>query len=462
MENRPRNCFLRPVPFVCKPAQGKIQTMRIMPAKRILGQLRLPGDKSISHRAAIIAALATGASRLRHFSTSQDCAATLSCLRQLGVVIEQDGPDVRVESPGVLRPPSRTLDCGNSGSTMRLLAGVLAGQTFSATLTGDESLRSRPMRRVIEPLELMGADVLSENGRPPLRLNGSGSLTPISYELPVASAQVKSCILLAGLNAGGRTEIFEKPPTRDHTERMLQWFGAPLEMTRSADQSATRLAIEGPVHLAAARDVSVPGDISSAAFFIAAAALLPESNLVIEDVGLNPTRTQFLRVLTSMGTEVETENIRDQCNEPVGTVKVRAVPSGAVKNKGRHVIRGSMIPALIDELPLLAVAGTQSDGGLEIRDATELRVKETDRISATVANLRAMGAEVQEYDDGVFVNGPVQLRGATIDSRGDHRIAMAFTVAALIAEGETEITDAGCVAVSCPAFFELLESVVER
>lgn len=436
--------------------------MRIMPAKRVLGQLRMPGDKSISHRAAIIAALATGASTLRHFSTSEDCTATLSCLRLLGVTIEQEGNDVSVNSFGVLRAPSATLNCGNSGSTMRMLAGVLAGQSFSATLTGDESLRSRPMRRIIEPLQLMGAEIKSENGRPPLSINGSRSLTPISYVLPVASAQVKSCILLAGLEASGRTEILEKTPTRDHTERMVQWFGAPLEMTRSMDSSATRLAIEGPVQMAA-RDVSVPGDISSAAFFIAAAALLPESNLVIEDVGVNPTRTQFLHVLSSLGAEIETENVRDESNEPVGTIKVRAVSFGAAtKNKERPVIRGSMIPALIDELPLLSIVGTQIEGGIEIRDAAELRVKETDRIAATVANLRAMGAEVEEYEDGLAVRGPKRLRGAMLDSYGDHRIAMAFAVAALMAEGESEIRATDCVAVSFPDFFERLESIVQR
>ncbi|MEO8436105.1 MAG: 3-phosphoshikimate 1-carboxyvinyltransferase [Pyrinomonadaceae bacterium] len=436
--------------------------MRIKPAQRVLGRLKIPGDKSISHRAAIIAGVSAGASRLRNFSTSQDCAATLSCLRQLGVVIEHDGSDVRLESAGVLSAPSATLDCGNSGSAMRMLAGVLAGQPFSATLMGDESLQSRPMRRIIEPLELMGAVVLSEKDRPPLRITGSASLRPISYRLPVASAQVKSCILLAGLNAGGRTEILEKTPTRDHTERMLQWFGALLEITRSADPSATRIAIDGPVHLGA-RDVSVPGDISSAAFFIAAAALLPESNLMIEDVGLNPTRTQFLRVLSSMGAEIETENIRDECNEPVGTVKVRAVSSGFMaKIKERCVISGAMIPALIDELPLLAVVGTQIEGGIEIREAAELRVKETDRIAATVANLRAMGADVEEHEDGLAVKGPARLRGAMLDSYGDHRIAMAFAVAALMAEGESEIREPECVAVSFPDFFERLESIVQR
>ena len=422
----------------------------------------MPGDKSISHRAAMIAALAKGTSQLRNFSGSEDCAATLSCVRQLGVQISDDDQDVLIRSNGVLSAPSQPLDCGNSGTTMRLLAGVLAGQTFAATLTGDESLRSRPMRRILEPLEMMGARVESERGSPPLRIKGARPLAPISYELPVASAQVKSCLLFAALNADGRTAIVEKTPTRDHTERMLQWFGAHLEINPASESSSTNIAMEGPVRFSA-RDVSIPGDISSAAFFIAAALLLPGSKLVIEDVGLNPTRTQFLSVLSSWGANIEMENIRDECSEPVGTIHVGGGLNRSLrKGEVRQCLRGSMIPALIDELPLLAVMGTQIDGGIEIRDAAELRIKETDRISATIANLRAMGADVEEYHDGLRVNGPVRLHGATIDPRGDHRIAMAFAVAALVAEGESEIQQADCVRVSFPQFFELLESVTER
>jgi 3-phosphoshikimate 1-carboxyvinyltransferase len=434
----------------------------IKPAKLIQGQLQLPGDKSISHRAAMIAALAQGTSCLRDFSTSEDCATTLSCLRQLGVRVSHDGQVVVITSAGTLKAPAEPLDCGNSGSTMRLLAGMLAGQTFTATLTGDESLRARPMGRIMEPLKMMGARVESQAAHAPIIITGHSPLTPLSYELPVASAQVKSCILLAALNAEGRTEVLEKTPTRDHTERMLQWFGVPLQITRASESSAAGIAIEGPAQFGA-RDVSMPGDISSAAFFIAAAALVPQSNLVIENVGLNPTRSQFLSVLRLFGADIETENIRDQCNEPVGTVRVRggmSPPSDRGPNSKAPYLCGSMIPALIDELPLLAVVGTQIEGGIEIHDAAELRVKETDRIAATVANLRAMGAEVEEYDDGFRVKGPIRLHGATVDSRGDHRIAMAFAVAALIAEGETEIRDADCVAVSFPEFFDLLESVV--
>ena len=436
--------------------------MIIKPAKLIQGQLQLPGDKSISHRAAMIASLAQGTSCLRDFSTSEDCAATLSCLRQLGVRVSHDGQVIVITGTGTLKAPSEPLDCGNSGSTMRLLAGILAGQTFSATLTGDESLRARPMGRIIEPLKMMGARVESQAAHAPFIVTGR-SLAALRYELPIASAQVKSCILLAALNAEGRTEVVEQTPTRDHTERMLQWFGVPLQITEAADSSGANIALEGPAQFGA-RDVSIPGDISSAAFFIAAAALLSRSNLVIENVGLNPTRSQFLSVLRSLGADIETENIRDQCNEPVGTVRVRggmtlATNSGVTDSKP-HYLRGSMIPALIDELPLLAVLGTQIEGGIEIRDAAELRVKETDRIAATVANLRAMGAEVEEYDDGFKVKGPIQLRGTTVDSRGDHRIAMAFAVAALIAAGKSQVEQAECVAVSFPEFFDLLGSVV--
>ncbi|MEP6706088.1 MAG: 3-phosphoshikimate 1-carboxyvinyltransferase [Pyrinomonadaceae bacterium] len=434
--------------------------MIIKPVKLIQGQLQLPGDKSISHRAAMIAALARGTSRLRDFSPSEDCAATLSCLQQLGVTVIHDHQVVVIKSTGTLKAPSESLDCGNSGSTMRLLAGMLAGQAFTATLTGDESLRTRPMGRIMEPLKMMGAGVESEAALAPLIITGRSPLAAIRYELPVASAQVKSCILLAALNAEGRTEVVEKKPTRDHTERMLQWFGVPLHITSASDSSAARIAIEGPAQFDA-RDVCIPGDISSAAFFIAAAVLLSGSNLVMENVGLNPSRSQFLAVLRSLGADIEIGNIRDEYNEPVGTVQVRSGLVPASNSEARH-LSGAMIPALIDELPLLAVLGTQIEGGIEIHDAGELRVKETDRIAATVANLRAMGAKVEEYDDGLKVGGPIRLHGATVDSRGDHRIAMAFAVAALIAEGETEIQDADCVAVSFPGFFDLLNSAVKR
>jgi 3-phosphoshikimate 1-carboxyvinyltransferase len=435
----------------------------IKPAKRIRGSISLPGDKSISHRAAMIAGLAGGVSRISNYATSADCAATISCLRDLGVQIDQSGAELLIHGVGEkgLSAPGRQLDCGNSGTTMRLLAGILAGQNFSSTLTGDESLRSRPMQRVIEPLGMMGAQVSSNEGRAPLTIQGQRPLTAIDYELLIASAQVKSCILLGGLNATGKTTVIENEVTRDHTERMLKWFGLPVE-TGHRGEHAQFVAVNGPAHLPP-RDVSIPGDISSAAYFIAAAVLLPESSLKVISVGLNPTRISFLKLLSGLGS-IEIKNTREQANEPVGTIQVWGVAQQQFANEPEVTLEigGLEVPQLVDELPLLAVVGSQMRGGIEIRKAKELRAKESDRIAATVENLRAMGAEVEEFDDGLRVIGGAKLHGATIDPRGDHRIAMAFSVAGLIAEGENEIKDADCVSVSCPEFFELLDSVVEN
>jgi 3-phosphoshikimate 1-carboxyvinyltransferase len=322
------------------------------------------------------------------------------------------------------------------------------------------------MRRIIEPLEMMGARVEAEAGHAPLSIRGRRPLSPVTYEMTVASAQVKSCILLAGLSASGRTTVVEKMgATRDHTERMLRWFGVPVE-TRTGeldDGSPDVVMVDGPAQ-PVARDFAIPGDISSAAFFIAAAALLPGSKLEISDVGLNPTRASILRLLQSLGARARVSNMREQHNETVGNVHVSAsVKLSPARPDHSNVIRGALVPQLIDELPLLAVVGTQVEGGITIRDAKELRVKETDRISATVDNLRALGAQVEEHEDGLTVMGRTSLRGATLEARGDHRIAMAFTVAALLAEGESEINGAKeCVGVSFPEFFRLLEQVVER
>ena len=440
--------------------------MVIRSAKRIRGRLRLPGDKSISHRAAMIAALAEGVSRIKNFSTSADCQATLSCLRELGVEIEQDGADLTIRGAGVhgLRAADAPLDCGNSGTTMRLLAGILAGQNFTSTLTGDESLRSRPMQRIIEPLQMMGVEISSHDGRAPLTIRGRRNLNAINYELLIASAQVKSCVLLAGLNAEGKTTVIENEVTRDHTERMLGFFAANLETGQPDREPAhARFAsLHGPAKLQAC-DVEVPGDISSAAYFTTAAALLPDSSLEIAGVGINPTRVVFFKKLRQLGLDMEITGPYEASNEPVGNIIVRGSSTAAAPAAPQATITldGLAIPQLIDELPLLAVVGSQIEGGIEIRDAAELRVKESDRISTTVKNLRAMGAEVEEFDDGLRVGGPTRLRGASIDTRGDHRIAMSFAVAGLLAEGETEIEDAECVAVSFPEFFELLESVIE-
>ncbi|MGI8919046.1 MAG: 3-phosphoshikimate 1-carboxyvinyltransferase [Pyrinomonadaceae bacterium] len=431
--------------------------MRIRPASRIKGQLRVPGDKSISHRAALIAALANGTSTISNFSTGADCAATIACLEALGVTVAGKEGNLIVNGVGRqgFKPATAPLDCGNSGSTMRMLAGVLAGQNFAATLIGDNSLSARPMTRIIEPLEAMGAMVRSQEGKPPLTIIGSASLKSIAYNMPVRSAQVKSCVLLAALNAGGVTKVTESlVKSRDHTERMLQWFGASLSLQTLGATSV--VSVQGPGNFTG-RSVTIPGDISSAAYFVAAAALLPNSELLIEDVGLNSTRTEFLSLLKFFGLSIDLVHTRDESNEPVGNIRVLAQRR---EIRTETTLSGAMSAQMIDELPLLAVVGTQIPGGIEIRDAEELRLKESDRIATTVTNLRAMGAPVKEFDDGLRVE-PSGLHGAKIKTFGDHRIAMAFTVAALLAKGETEIDDGECVRISFPEFFEVLESIVE-
>ncbi|HEY8561235.1 MAG TPA: 3-phosphoshikimate 1-carboxyvinyltransferase [Pyrinomonadaceae bacterium] len=432
--------------------------MKIQPASKLNGTINLPGDKSISHRAALFSALAAGATRVENFATSADCASTLSCLEQLGVSIKRDGSTVFVEGVGKtgFQKPSDALDCGNSGTTMRLLAGILAGQSFDSVLTGDESLSKRPMRRVIEPLSRMNASLEATDDHAPLKIAGVNPLRAISFEPRIASAQVKSCVLLAGLNADGRTSVLEKTPTRDHTERMLRWFG--VEVAESDGESGKTLSVSGDAELTA-KDLRVPSDVSSAAFFLGAAACLKESELLLPNVGLNPTRNAIVEVLKDFGAEIAILNEREIAGEPVGDLRVKG--SGHLEsNASSNVLRGKIIANLIDEIPILAVFGTQLEGGLEIREAQELRVKESDRIRAVVENLRRMNAEVEEFEDGLRV-GRSNLKGARVESYGDHRIAMAFAVAALFADGETEIADAGCAAVSFPAFFETLRAVAK-
>jgi 3-phosphoshikimate 1-carboxyvinyltransferase len=428
--------------------------MKLSSAQRLRGRIRLPGDKSISHRAAMIAALAEDPTEISNFSTAQDCASTVSCLRDLGVSIaETQRGKLSFAGGQKLATPRKPLDCGNSGSTMRMLAGVLAGHELTAELVGDESLSSRPMRRIIEPLELMGAKIEATDGKPPLKIHGRERLKAIAYKLPVASAQVKSAILFAGLNANGRTTVIETSQSRDHTELLFRSFGVDVT---SHDLSHT---LEGPARFNGS-SITIPGDISSAAFFIAAAMLLPGSELVIEDVGLNPTRSAFLSVLQSWGADISESDVRRECNEPVGTIKVRGT-TGLTAQRADRVLGGSAIPALIDELPLLAVVGSQVKGGIEIRDAAELRFKESDRLKTTAQNLRAMGADVTELPDGLRIASPTKLHGAELDSCGDHRIAMAFSVAALIADSETQIRGSESAAVSFPEFYELLNSLIE-
>jgi 3-phosphoshikimate 1-carboxyvinyltransferase len=431
----------------------------ILPARSISGAVAVPGDKSISHRYAILAALAEGTSEIRNFSAAEDCARTLGCLERLGVRVQRHTDRISITGAGLggLKPPrpgfgrakAAPLDAGNSGTTMRLLAGVLAGQPFEASLDGDRSLRRRPMRRVIEPLTLMGAQIRARDGEfAPLEIRGS-SLRPVDYTLPVASAQVKSAILLAGLFAEGVTAVHEPVRTRDHLELALAEFGATIE------RPDRTVRVHGRPRLAPAQ-LAVPGDLSSAVFFLGAALLLPESNLLISGVGLNPTRTAVLDVLASWGAPVSLVNLQMRHGELAGDIAVRhAVLEGGV-------ISGATVPAVIDELPLLAALGPFTEQGVEIRDARELRAKESDRIAVLAENLRRMGARVEEFPDGLRVEGKTSLRGAAIDPQGDHRMAMAFAVAGLRAAGKTVIQNAECAAVSFPGFYEWLERLAEK
>ncbi len=436
----------------------KFFMMKIQPAGNLCGTINLPGDKSISHRAALFSAMAKGTTRIENFATSADCASTLSCLQQLGVEISRENSTVFVKGVGKIgfKGAESALDCGNSGTTMRLLSGVLAGQRFDSVLIGDESLSIRPMKRVIEPLSQMNVRIEATENHAPLRIFGKNPLRAISFEPKVASAQVKSCVILAGLNAGGKTSVLEKTPTRDHTERMLRWFGVDIEERNT--ENGKLISVSGDANLTA-RDLLVPSDVSSAAFFLVAAACLTGSEIVLQGVGLNPTRNAVVEVLRSFGAEIEVFSEREIGNEPIGDLRVRR--TGDLRSKlSSNILRGKIIANLIDEIPILAVFGTQIEGGIEIREASELRVKESDRIRSVVENLRKMNARVEEFEDGFRVEKS-QLKGARVESFGDHRIAMAFAVAALFADGATEIEDAECAAVSFPAFFEILQSVTK-
>ncbi len=429
-----------------------VQERLIRPARNILGSLRLPGDKSISHRYAMLGAFAEGASRFTNFSTGADCASTLACMEALGARVNRLGGDA-VEITGVagrVTPANHPLDCGNSGSTMRMISGLLAPQQGRFTLIGDASLSRRPMERIRKPLAAMGARLTLTDGHAPLTIEGA-PLTAIDYTTPVPSAQVKTCVLLAGLQTSGATTVREAVRTRDHSELALRAFGATL--TRTIDS----VSIAGPQSLHGI-EAAVPGDISSAAFFLCAAALFPGSALVIDALGLNPTRATLLDVLTALGAHIAVLNLEEKHAELVGTVQVSAPAEGL----GSTEVSGVLAAQLIDELPVLAAIAPFTRGGIRIRDAKELRVKESDRIALVARNLRAMGAEVAEFEDGLDVPGGQSLHGAIIDSGGDHRIAMAFSVAALRAEGETLIQGAESAAISFPEFFDLLDRVAER
>jgi 3-phosphoshikimate 1-carboxyvinyltransferase len=428
------------------------QTVMVTPAERVRGTVRPPGDKAISHRYAMLAALADGVSAIDGYSTGADCASTLACLEALGVAVERHGRDesglsLRIAGRGLggLSAPSGTLDAGNSGSTMRMLAGILAAHPFTTSMAGDQSLQRRPMRRIIVPLERMGARIESNDGRPPLIIQGTGRLQAIDFEPEVPSAQVKTAVLFAGLHARGTSSVREPLPTRDHTERALEGFGVRV------DRRGATVAVAGGQRLEA-RALRVPGDISSAAFWMAAAASLPGSEIVITGVGLNPTRTGIVDILRRMGADVRVEPGDAASGEPAGTIVVRHGRRAAAE------IAPAEVPGVIDELPVLAALATHG-GELRVSGAQELRVKESDRIAALAEGLTRMGADIHEQPDGFHVRGRGRLRGGEVDARHDHRLAMAFAVAALGASGPTTILDAGAAAVSYPEFFSVLESL---
>jgi 3-phosphoshikimate 1-carboxyvinyltransferase len=425
----------------------------LRPARNVRGSITLPGDKSISHRYAMLAAIADGPSRLANYSTGADCASTLRCLRSLGVKWERkddaDGNVIEVQGSGTsLTASAEPLDCGNSGSTIRMLSGIAAAQNFSTEMAGDESLSRRPMQRIIAPLTAMGAKIESQDGKPPLRISGT-LLQGIHYAMPVASAQVKTSLLFAGLLAHGETIIEEPLPTRDHGELALRGFGATV------DRHGNAVRIRGGQHLHGI-DARIPGDISSAAFFLCAAALFPESQLTITNLLMNPTRARLLDILLQLGLRISVTQLEETHGELVGTVQAEG---GSLKGA---TIAGADTAALIDEIPVLAAIAPFTEWGIEVRDAKELRVKESDRIASIAANLRAMGAQVEEREDGLRISGSQKLHGSELDSFGDHRIAMAFSIAALRAEGETLVRGSECAAISYPAFFATLQQLIEH
>jgi 3-phosphoshikimate 1-carboxyvinyltransferase len=433
-----------------------MSTIKVKPIKDLWAEFEVPGDKSISHRAAIIAGLSNGVCRIDNFLPSEDCLCTLNAMAQLGAtheVLETHegyGPtSLNIQGRRMqLSAPAETVDCGNSGTGMRLLAGMLAAQPFDSVLSGDASLCSRPMGRIIKPLEQMGATIHAGGDGPgcaPLRITGS-KLKPISYEMPVASAQVKSAVLLAGLFTEGKTTVIQPSETRDHTERMLAYYR--IRSVRDGD----KISVYGG-QMPESGDFRVPGDISSAAFWIVAAAALPGAHLLIKNVGLNPTRTALLDVLIRMGAKIKDVVISEEHGEPYGNVEIMGQPLHGTE------IKPEEIPNLIDEIPILAVAGALAQGRMIIRNAKELRVKESDRIATVAENLRSMGGELEEFEDGMEITGGRPLKGAELDSFGDHRIAMAFTIAGLFAQGETVIQNTACIDTSYPGFTTHLSSI---
>lgn len=426
--------------------------MKTMDYKRpsLQGEIRVPGDKSISHRSIMFGAIAEGTTTVEGFLLGEDCLSTIDCFRKLGVKINVDGTNVKIESAGIdaWEEPKEVLYTGNSGTTTRLMLGILAGTKIHTIMTGDASIGKRPMRRVVDPLRQMGAQIAGRNDGQytPLAIQGT-ALSAIDYTMPVASAQVKSAILLAGLRAKGTTIVRESEISRDHTERMLRQFGAKVETADGV------VSFEGGQKLKGTH-VNVPGDISSAAFFLAAGAIAEGSKIVLENVGINETRAGIIDVLQAMGADMEILVADEQAAEPTAAITIQT------SNLHGTTIEGAMIPRLIDEIPILALVATQAQGKTVIKDAEELKVKETDRLTAVVAELKKLGADIEATEDGMIINGPTKLHGASLQSYGDHRIGMMAGVAALIADGPVEIDDADCIAVSYPAFFEHIDTLI--
>lgn len=429
-----------------------LQTYTVQPAKSVKGEIAVPGDKSISHRSIMLGSIAEGVTTVRGFLRGEDNLATLNAFRLMGIAVHDDGEVLRIEGKGLngLAEPSDVVDCGNSGTSIRLLTGLLAGQRFFSVLTGDQYLRKRPMKRVVEPLSRMGADIRGREGgsKAPLAITGR-ELAGISYASPVASAQVKSAILLAGLYSSGETTVTEPHLSRDHSERMLRYFGADIT---TFDGGVT---VRGGRNLRGG-EIDVPGDISSAAFFMVAGLIVPGSELLIKGVGVNPTRTGIIDVLLGMGGSLELLNEREVSGEPVADILVKSSRLRGIE------IGGDVVPRAIDEFPVIAVAAALAEGRTVVRDARELRVKETDRIAAMAKNLRAAGADITETEDGMEINGVERLHGCSVDSFGDHRIAMSMLIGGLAASGTVTVSDTECIATSFPNFIALLEQVAAR
>jgi len=428
-----------------------MKKIKVRKKKTVKGEISLPGDKSISHRAIMLGSIARGETRVKGLSDCLDCRNTLDAFLKMGIEIEERSEgELTIQGRGLkgLSSAKEVIDVGNSGTTIRLLSGILAGQDFSSTMTGDETLQKRPMRRIILPLREMGAKISSpDDNHPPITIVGQ-KLHPIDYHSPVASAQVKSCVLLAGLYAEGKTRLTEPSLSRDHTERMLEYLGALVET------KGRTVSIEGVSELEA-KPITIPGDISSAAFFIVACLLLQNSQIRIKGVGINPTRTGIIDILKKMGADIVIENISELCGEMVANLTVKS--SSLIGSE----IGGELIPRILDEIPVLAVAATQAEGVTEISDAQELRVKESDRIGNVVSQLSQMGASIREKKDGMVISGGKRLVGSSVNSFGDHRMAMALTIAGLIADGETTINDVDCIDTSFPQFMDILNRMVE-